>query len=78
VSATTGTNITYQAPNSFQIISSGIDANFGVGGAFVPGADKALPPDLANTYAGSTLESDANVRLREQDNITSFSGGKLD
>jgi prepilin-type N-terminal cleavage/methylation domain-containing protein len=78
VSTTVATNITYQAPGSFQLISAGNDGLFGVGGAFVPGADKALPPDLANTYAGSTLETDINVRLRENDNITSFSGGKLD
>jgi prepilin-type N-terminal cleavage/methylation domain-containing protein len=78
VSATTGTNITYHAPNSFMIISAGIDGLYGPGGAYIPGADTPLPPDLANTYAGSTLETDVNIRKSESDNITSFSGGKLD
>jgi prepilin-type N-terminal cleavage/methylation domain-containing protein len=78
VTSTMAPSVTYHAPNSAQIISAGIDGLFGVGGAYSPGSDRALPPDLANTYAGSTLETDPNIRNRDADDLTSFATGKLD
>ena len=49
-----------QKPQSFQIISSGIDGLYGVGGQYVPStatssaATISLPVDLTNTFAGFT------------------------
>ena len=63
--------------NSFQIISAGFDRKFGIGGQWSQNADKKLPfPAAANaTATGQTLSPD--VREVEYDNVTNFSGGKL-
>ncbi len=82
-----GSPVTYQNAQSFQIISSGLDGLYGVGGQFVSStttsAAIALPPNLGNTFYGSTTggslsaETDQTVRQREGDNLTNFKPGSL-
>ena len=69
-------------PNSFQIISAGQDRQFGLGGTFnqtsTSGTGK-LPILPAASDAGNIHNDDTtNVRLRESDNLTNFSAGRLD
>ena len=64
----TGQSATWQNPNTFQIISAGLDALYGVGGQYVgtsAGSDPLPPPPTAD------------VRQREQDNLTNFPTGRL-
>ncbi len=82
-----GTPITFQNPQSFQIISSGLDGLYGVGGQFVSNLQSSatvpLPFDAVNTFSGSTMgktlgaDTDANIRVRESDNLTNFKAGSL-
>lgn len=81
---TTGT-VTYQKPQTYQIISAGVDGLYGVGGQFMasttPGTGSStnpLPFDANHTYAGSSLTADASIRKRENDNLTNFKAGTLD
>ena len=70
---------TYFNPQTFQIISSGIDGLYGVGGQYTPNVTgEALPldPNLSN-YVPSPL-ADNTIRVRERDNITNFHNGKLE
>jgi len=91
VNAATGT-VTFQKAQSYQIISAGLDGQYGVGGQYVPptaGASTAsnpLPYDLANTGAGAGPPASAPaqaelpspaIRLRENDNLTNFKSGTL-
>jgi prepilin-type N-terminal cleavage/methylation domain-containing protein len=71
--------VTYLNPQSFQIISSGIDGLYGVGGQYVSSSSASatstnpLPPDptaLIHT-------TDSTVRQREQDNLTNFKATSL-
>ncbi len=65
---------TFLNPQTFQIISSGLDGLYGVGGQYSPGnSAESLPFDATNT-----ITSDAGIRLRERDNITNFHNGKLE
>ena len=62
---------------SFQIISAGLDGNFGIGGLYNASttsatAGGALPPE--NGISNST---DPSVRVMENDNLTNFHNGKL-
>ena len=82
----------YQNPQTFQIISCGRDRQWGIGGQYisnVPSGRLPLinPTNLNASYGGSqtttatfaiTGAMDPNVRLREQDNITNFSSGRLE
>jgi general secretion pathway protein G len=74
--------VTYQSPQSFQIISSGIDGLYGVGGQFSPNslssAAEALPIDTLTAPSPYINTTDLNVRKREQDNLTSFKSGSLE
>jgi prepilin-type N-terminal cleavage/methylation domain-containing protein len=71
----TGTSpVIWQNPQSFQIISAGADGQYGIGGIYTPSSDEALPVDSTNT----TPSTDATLRQREKDNLTSFATGKLD
>ena len=82
-----GSPVTFQNTQSFQIISSGIDGLYGVGGQFVSSTSTAvvqsLPANLANTFYGSTTggsltaDSDTLIRIREEDNLTNFKSGSL-
>jgi len=70
---------TYFNPQTFQIISSGVDGLYGVGGQYTPNVTgEALPldPNLSN-YVPSPL-ADNTIRVRERDNITNFHNGKLE
>jgi general secretion pathway protein G len=61
-------------PQSFQIISSGADGQYGVGGQYQPdNPNGSLPLDLTN-LGGTT---DHGLRARERDNVTNFHNGKL-
>jgi len=73
---TTSGTITYQKPQTFQILSPGIDGLYGVGGQYLPPTTSAaipLPMDIHNTVN----TSDANIRQREFDNLTNFKNGTL-
>ncbi len=81
---TTGT-ITYQKPQTYQILSAGVDGLYGVGGQFLssttPGSGSAtnpLPFDGNDTYAGSSVTADPLIRNRERDNLTNFKTSTLD
>lgn len=61
-------------PQTYQLISSGVDGQYGVGGQFNPSATSGV---LA--YDAHWISSDdRSVRQRESDNITNFRGGRLD
>jgi general secretion pathway protein G len=75
--------ISFQTPQSFQIIASGFDGLYGVGGQFAPGTAsttaEALPIDnFTKTPVPYVNTADVNVRRREQDNITNFKSGSLE
>jgi hypothetical protein len=77
----TGT-ITYLNPQSFQIISPGVDGLYGVGGQYInttagTTATNPLPFDGNHTYSNQALCTDLNIRLREQDNLTNVKSGTL-
>ncbi len=72
----TSATISYQLPQTFQIISSGADGLYGVGGQYVSSSQSSgipLPVDTVNTKN----TSDASIRTREYDNITNFKSGRL-
>jgi prepilin-type N-terminal cleavage/methylation domain-containing protein len=92
VGTTTGI-VTFQSPQTFQIISSGVDGLYGVGGQYLQSpstsASEVLPFDsrlISNipvTFYGSIpaasgQEESANVRYVERDNVTNFKSGKLE
>jgi general secretion pathway protein G len=73
--------VAYQNAQSFQIISSGLDGLYGVGGQYVTNSTtsstQALPFDSTTSptpYIGTT---DHTVRIREDDNLTNFKSGSL-
>ena len=68
---------TYLNPQSFQIISSGIDGLYGVGGQYAPdNTAEALPWDTSSPTPYNT--ADTSIRIRERDNVTNFHNGKLE
>ena len=68
---------TYLSPQSFQIISSGLDGLYGVGGQYNPNnAAEALPWDNSTPTPYNT--TDITLRYRERDNVTNFHNGKLE
>jgi general secretion pathway protein G len=77
--------VTYINAQSFQIISSGIDGLYGVGGQYqAPSATTAsstatLPLDTTDSsvYVNTSPTQDPSVRQREQDNLTNFKAGSL-
>jgi hypothetical protein len=79
---TTGT-VTFQNAQTFQILSSGADGLYGVGGQYISSsqttssASTALPFDVNNTFAGGAGTKDASIRQRENDNLTNFKSGTL-
>ncbi len=86
-STVTANNVlTYEKPQTFQIISPGVDGLYGVGGQYNSpssansSASTPLPFDAADTFAGAPpgATTDTNVRLREKDNLTNFQSTKLD
>ena len=77
--------VTYLNPQSFQIISSGIDGLYGVGGQYGGSsstsatANNPLPMDTTDTsvYINTSPVNDATVRQREGDNLTNFKANSL-
>ena len=75
---------TYFNPQTFQIISSGVDGLYGVGGQYTPNVTgEALPLDPNSNfpkgiYLPYVNTTDATIRIRERDNITNFHNGKLE
>jgi general secretion pathway protein G len=83
--------VTFQKAQTYQIISAGIDGQYGVGGQFIPAtassssSTNSLPFDVANTGAGAgppasppaQAETGAAIRVRENDNLTNFKSGTL-
>jgi prepilin-type N-terminal cleavage/methylation domain-containing protein len=81
----TGTAIvTFQKAQTYQIISSGVDGLYGVGGQYVaPGSSSAsnqnpLPLDAnGDTFSAGTVVTGGNIRTGEKDNLTNFKSGTL-
>jgi len=73
---TTGV-IAFINPQSFQIISSGVDGLFGVGGQYTPDTTPPLVIDGTSNYAHYVNLNDHTIRTREQDNLTNFHNGRL-
>ena len=84
--ASTGTSVvTFQKAQTYQIISSGIDGLYGVGGQYIaPGASASssqipLPIDPnGDTLAGGTAVLGGTIRNAERDNLTNFKAGTLE
>jgi prepilin-type N-terminal cleavage/methylation domain-containing protein len=66
--------IAWHKSSSYQLISSGYDGLWGVGGVYEEGAGTPLPVDSANTTPGT----DSSIRIRERDNVTNIHNGRLD
>ncbi len=72
-------SVTFQKPQTFQIISAGADGAYGVGGQFVPSGSPALPPDPSFGSGTSVYNStDTALRVSEKDNVSNFYNTKLD
>jgi len=74
---------TYLNPQSFQIISAGIDGQYGVAGQYTPDNAEALPMDPnanfpSGLYFPYVNTQDSGIRIRERDNVTNFHNGKLE
>ncbi len=78
-------------PNSFQLFSCGADRLWGLGGQYIQTSALVLPPNIVNTGTGKLplLQGDPGIvnpvdftngirAAREADNLTNFSGGRLD
>lgn len=76
--------VSFINPNSFQLFSAGQDRYWGLGGSyFASGSAGGRLPILAggtcpNGDPGNVHGDTAAVRQREADNLTNFSGGRLD
>jgi prepilin-type N-terminal cleavage/methylation domain-containing protein len=81
----TGTSIvTFQKAQTYQIISSGVDGLYGIGGQYIaPGSNAAsnqnpLPVDAnGDTFSAGTAVTGGNIRSGEKDNLTNFKSGTL-
>ncbi len=72
---TEGTTVSWVNPTTFQLISSGQDGFWGPGGTYSgTGAGPSLPA-ISSATPGNT--NGLTIRVRENDNLTSFSGGRL-
>jgi prepilin-type N-terminal cleavage/methylation domain-containing protein len=83
--ASTGTTtVTFQKAQTYQIISSGADGLYGVGGQYLAPTQSnsatlnSLPFDAnGDTFAGGTAETTTNIRTAEKDNLSNFKAGTL-
>ncbi|OJW16267.1 MAG: hypothetical protein BGO49_18955 [Planctomycetales bacterium 71-10] len=73
--AATALAVNYVNPQTYQLISSGMDGLYGPGGMFKPNANSGALPFDANT---TTPAASTSLRQRERDNLTNFHGGTLD
>lgn len=71
--------VNYFNPQTFQIISSGYDRNFGVGGQYLPeeGGDKLPYYDYTSVPAVLDPTGTNDRAQREGDNLTNFATGRL-
>src|SRR5262249_19212700 len=67
--------VTYQKPQTFQIISSGVNGVFGLGGQFVQATQSSSVPMPFDPNNSST--PDSSIRQFEYDNLTNFKSGTL-
>jgi general secretion pathway protein G len=72
---TEGSSISWINPTTFQLICSGQDGYWGPGGTYVGSGTGASLPAIGGTTPGN--QNAITVRVRENDNLTSFSGGRL-
>ncbi|WP_435017126.1 type II secretion system protein [Tundrisphaera sp. TA3] len=77
------TSATFQNPQSFQLISSGIDRKWGIGGDYSTTTPKLPfnPTDTSRFFDAGTYITPTpagNPRLVEQDNLANFAGGRLE
>jgi general secretion pathway protein G len=76
-STTNTTRTTWINPQTFQIISSGVDGLYGVGGQYLAeNSTSALPFDASTPSPYNT--QDSSIRQRERDNVANFHNGRLD
>jgi len=68
--------VTFHNPQTFQIISAGIDGLYGLGGQYLP--EGAAPVPFDDTAVLPKTNIDESIRNRERDNITNFHNGRLD
>lgn len=66
--------VNYVNAQTYQLISPGVDGQYGPGGMFKANATTEALPFDANTTVPATLKS---IRQRERDNLTNFHGGTL-
>jgi general secretion pathway protein G len=83
MNGTTPLATTFLNPQSFQILSSGLDGLYGVGGQYSPDntAESLLFDSSASSCYNGTAwvaESDSTLRYRERDNVTNFHAGRLE
>lgn len=64
----------FQSPNTFQIISSGADGLYGIGGLWTSTGGNSLPLDPTASSEGN---NDPGIRQREADNLSNFNNGTL-
>jgi general secretion pathway protein G len=69
--------VTYQNPQTFQIISSGQDGLYGVGGQYQPSATGAEAVSVPVNASNLVNTTNAGIRQREFDNLTNFKNGTL-
>jgi general secretion pathway protein G len=69
---TTSTTVNYINPQTFQIISPGIDGMYGLGGAYTASTSGTTSPLLDESGIGNTGD-----RSIEGDNLTNFHNGRL-
>jgi prepilin-type N-terminal cleavage/methylation domain-containing protein len=77
---TTG-GMTWINPNGFQLFSCGQDRLWGLGGTYVQnslGSTGKLPIVASDPGLINPVDASNGIRYRESDNITNFSGGRLD
>jgi general secretion pathway protein G len=67
---TAGSPATFINNESYQILSAGVDRLYGLGGQYLPNGTDRLPIDPVVT--------DRGLRVREQDNLSNFSTGRLE
>jgi len=76
-------NPEYMNKTSFQIISAGVDGQFGIGGFYRSTGSDVLPFPPADSkngvpQFGTPADLASGTRLIEKDNVTNFKGGRLD
>ena len=69
--------VTFQKPQTFQLISSGADGLYGVGGQYVPPTQSSSAQQLPVDGHNVVNTTDGSVRQREYDNLTNFKQGTL-